>query len=136
MTNISDRAEAGASDPVLAEYVDQILRAIDELEAQFSMQGLTDRELECIYKIAFGRYSQGRFDLALPLFRGLVVHRPNEVRYLTALAACYEMCRKFDSAANVYEFLLLSDGCDPEIGARHERCLMIAARQRQANPGC
>jgi type III secretion system low calcium response chaperone LcrH/SycD len=73
----------------------------------------SEAQLEEFYRIAYNMYRAGNFANALPFFHLLVLGRPQEARFVRALAATYQMLKDYPQAITYYTVSSVLDPKNP-----------------------
>jgi hypothetical protein len=122
---MADPETAGAAETDIYGLIhDHLLRGLQkQFDALKPVPEFKDEELEWIYSVACGIYSQAKYPVCLNLLILLVTCRPLEPRYLKALATVYQVDQQFDAAIKAYDQLLLMTADDSEAIERRAQCL-------------
>lgn len=73
----------------------------------------SDAQLEEFYHIAYNLYRAGNYEKALPFFHLLIMARPQEARYVRALASTYQMMKDYYQAIGFYTASTFLDAENP-----------------------
>lgn len=77
------------------------------------VRGITDKEMESIYAIAYNFYNHGKFDRANDLFTALCQMDTYQSKYWIGLGAARQMQKKYEKAIDAYGMATLFDTKNP-----------------------
>ncbi len=97
-------------DAYLEDFIPNTLLKSDTLQIAF---GVTNEEMEVLYKEAYTFYTKEDFTEATTEFRYLVILDPFTKKYWLGLAACLQVQEFYEKALHSYAMAALLDGEDP-----------------------
>jgi len=81
-------------------------RLYQGLEALPGSQRFTAEQLEVIYAMGYAHIVQNQYAQALPVFAFLSQYGPTRKHYLSGLALCLQMEKRFEEALRIYSLVL------------------------------
>jgi len=96
------------------------------------LHGLSDKEMEAVYGIAYTLYESGKYEEALQVFQFLCFNNHYEKRYWVGLGATQQMRKAYEEALQAYAFAAVMDLDDPSIPLHAARCCMALERFKDA----
>lgn len=96
------------------------------------LRGLSDKDMEAIYSLAYTLYNHNKYDEAMKVFKFLSLMDHTDKRYFLGLAACRQMLGNYDKAIEAYQFAAVLDVEDPIVHLHAADCLLAAKRFDEA----
>jgi len=90
-----------------------------------TIAGISDNELEAVYTVAHGFYTNGQYGDALDVFRFLCMHRHMDARYWFGLGAAAQMQEQHSIAVHAYRTCLMLNLEDAQPPLRAAECYSI-----------
>lgn len=81
-------------------------RLYQGLEALPGSRRLTSEQLEVVYAMGYAHIVQNQYAQALPVFAFLSQYGPTRKHYLSGLALCLQMEKRFEDALRMYSLVL------------------------------
>lgn len=105
------------------EEVAELVRKMFETGATLkNLRGLDARDMEVIYSVAHGFYSEGKYEEAERAFQFLCLYDHTNARYWMAFGACEQMLKKYESAIRGYAQSFAFNADDPWPLVRTAEC--------------
>lgn len=88
------------------------------------LKGISDKDMEALYSIAYNFYSHGKFDRAKSIFAALTQLDQFKPKYWVGLGAARQMLKEYQPAIDAYGFATLMDATDPKPAFYSSSCFM------------
>lgn len=96
------------------------------------VRGITDKEMESMYAIAYNFYNHGKFDRANDLFTALCQMDTYEPKYWIGLGAARQMQKNYEKAIDAYGMATLFDAQNPLPAFYAAHCYMKLKNHERA----
>jgi type III secretion system low calcium response chaperone LcrH/SycD len=113
----------------------QVLEHLANGATMGDMLGYDERDYELLYTIGHTLYVQGRCSDALKIFSLLLIHKPNERRFIKASAAALQVTKDYANAIRLYTIASVMDMTDPAPCFHTCECLLALGLRQEAAEG-
>ena len=96
------------------------------------IKGLTDRNMEAVYNLAYNAYGRSNFDQAEDLFKFLCVYDHMEKKYWIGLGATRQNKRQYEGAIEAFAYAALLDNEDPRPPMQAADCHIALGNKDEA----
>jgi len=111
----------GDSDKKIFELAQRTMRGETSLKAEL---GLTEKELEGIYAVAYNLYRNGKYGDARLCFAYLCMFDPTVYKYVFGIASCFQAEGQYQAAGTYYAFASGLDQAQPAPFLHLGECLL------------
>ncbi|MDN3506465.1 MAG: SycD/LcrH family type III secretion system chaperone [Simkaniaceae bacterium] len=108
---------------------------VAEFKEELGVKGGTvfsQKDLETIYSIAFGKYDLAEYQQAAELFTHLLLHDPYDIRFWKGLASSEQMQKNYKAALHAWAVHSLLSGHDPDGHFHAAECYLSLGEKEEA----
>jgi len=134
MTTVQPLA-AEAAEESLEDLPSLLLELFKQGATLGMIQGFSQDDLEKMYAVGHGLYTQGRFREAMRIFGFLAMRDHLDMRFARALAACLQMLKQYKQATEMYLLAYAMDMSDPSPNLHVCECLIAQGQGAAAREG-
>ena len=95
--------------------------------------GLTDKQMEAFYSVAYNLYQSGKFEDSHQIFKLLCFYDHLELKYWMGLGACRQMTQNYDGAVQAYAQAAMLDIENPQVPLHAADCFLAMGRMEEAD---
>ncbi|OZG72687.1 CesD/SycD/LcrH family type III secretion system chaperone [Hahella sp. CCB-MM4] len=99
------------------------------------IKGISDRELEAVYTVAYNLYRQNRNGESEKLFRFLCLYSHLDKRFWMGLGACLQQQQKYEEAVQAYSYMAVLDVENPHPPLHAAYCYLALHDLEKAESG-
>ena len=99
--------------PQAHDIAEQVTRFLQRGAVLADIRGLSERDMNAVYTLAYNQYDHGAYQRAETLFRFLCFYNHLEKKYFMGVGACRHMMRNYAGAVEAYAVAALLDADDP-----------------------
>lgn len=125
MTTESNQLETTELSPQAQEDLDYVIDEFLSTGGVFKyVHGITDKEMEATYAVAYNLYSAGKYEESLKVFKFLCFYDHMERKYWLGQGAAQQMLGRHEQAVQSYSYAALLDIKDPRPPMHAADCYM------------
>ncbi len=109
-----------------------LIQALLEGHTLAFIQGVGQDKVDALYAFAHSLYERERYEDARKVFTYLMALDHHEPRYMGAVAACFQMLKRYDEAIEHYCLASVQDLSDPRPTFHTAECLLAQGRTGEA----